>query len=61
MKIITLRKNETLLYAAEELKKYVELVDPSVSAEIVEDMKYIQVKLIIHKRILGVFFCENIF
>ena len=37
MKIILSRQTETLIYAAEELKKYIELVDPSVLAEIVND------------------------
>lgn len=37
MKIIALRNSETVLYAAEELKKYLAMVDPSVKAEITHD------------------------
>lgn len=36
MKIIILRKTETIMYAADELKKYLSMVDPSVVAEITE-------------------------
>ncbi|MBR3806415.1 MAG: DUF4838 domain-containing protein [Clostridia bacterium] len=37
MKIVILRNIETLNYAAEELKKYLEMMDSSVSAEITTD------------------------
>lgn len=37
MKIVILRNTETLNYAAEELKKYLEMMDSSVSAEITTD------------------------
>ena len=37
MKIITLRNTETIMYAAEELKKYLSMVDPSVTAEITSE------------------------
>ena len=34
MKIIILRDTETVNYAAEELKKYIEMIDGSITAEI---------------------------
>ena len=45
MKIITLRNTETVLYAAGELKKYLEMVDSSVCAEITDDVSAEGIKL----------------
>ena len=45
MKIITLRNTETVLYAAGELKKYLEMVDSSVTAEITSDASAEGIKL----------------
>jgi len=45
MKIIVLRNTETVLYAAEELKKYAEKIDPSVRTEITDDRDADGIKL----------------
>ena len=37
MKIITLRNTETVMYAAEELKKYLSMLDSSITAEITSE------------------------
>lgn len=39
MKIIALKNTETIMYAAEELKKYLEMMDSSLQAEITLDCK----------------------
>ena len=45
MKIIALRNTETVLYAAEELKKYLEMMDADVKADITEDASAEGIKL----------------
>ena len=45
MKIIALRNTETVLYAAQELKKYLEMMDSAISAQITVDSSEEGIKL----------------